>query len=162
MTASDPASCGSPRLSALLCEFWAWLRMTPEAYAQACGEDLEEYMFPQWEPLLRAAAQAVLCSPAEAHRLDEALVVLALDHEREELLDELDAAAPDASVLALAERARRCPQPNARWQIAELLGRRRLSAARKILAALQQDPDPYVRKRAENAAERWGSEPPRS
>ena len=82
---------------------------------------------------------------------EDYLTCMALDNEEEIILDHCAENAPDEFVERIAQASLNHPQWHARWQVAELLGRRRIQRGEMILGVLAQDSYPYVRRRAENA-----------
>lgn len=83
--------------------------------------------------------------------VDDFLTCLALDSEDEQLLSWCIREASDDFLDNITQRGCNHIQPEARWQIAELLGRRSIPNGEKYLEILCNDPNDYVRKRAGNA-----------
>lgn len=137
-------------LSPILDGFFHWLGLTPEEYARR-EDDMEEYMFPQWDVLI-SAAEAVITQESTEFA-DELWTAVALDNEQEVLLDTLSEEASDGYLDRLILTAPAHPQFNARWQAAELIGRRPTPNGRSVLKLLCRDEHPYVAKRAQNSKE---------
>lgn len=85
------------------------------------------------------------------------LTVMALDNESEIVLDDIVSYASNELVHRIVDRGVSHMQHEARWQIAEILLRRKPENALAVLAALALDEDSYVRQRAQNAID-WFSE----
>lgn len=137
-------------LAPILDSFFHWLRLTPEEYARR-EDDLEEYMFPQWDALI-SAAEAVIAQESTEFA-DELWTAIALDNEQENLLDALSDHASDDYLDRLILSAPAHPQFNARWQATELIRRRPTPNGRSVLQLLCRDEHPYVAKRAQNSKE---------
>ena len=137
-------------LAPILDSFFHWLRLTPEEYARR-EDDLEEYIFPQWDALI-SAAEAVIAQESTEFA-DELWTAIALDNEQENLLDALSDHASDDYLDRLILSAPAHPQFNARWQAAELIRRRPTPNGRSVLQLLCRDEHLYVAKRAHNSKE---------
>jgi len=107
----------------------------------------------EWEcdyeawPALYAAAQAALVAPRLLDSEVELLIyALARDNECECILGMLTEHPENG--MRIARAAMECPEPEARWQVAEFLGTRGEPDARELLRRLVADADEYVRRRA--------------
>lgn len=140
----------SASLSPILDSFFHWLGLTPEEYARR-EDDMEEYMFPQWDVLI-SAAKAVIAQESTEFA-DELWTAIALDNEQEILLDTLSDQASDRYLDCLILSVPAHPQFNARWQAAELIRRRPTPNGLSVLQLLCRDEHPYVAKRARNSKE---------
>ena len=137
----------------LLDDFWMWLEMSPEQYSEI-GVDLKsskcEFHYPKFEELLcyvrRVACQKVISND----EIEDILTIMALDNETEDVLDFLVDNLPDCHMNALIEKGLHHLQWEARWQLAELIYRRRFVNCEHYLQILTNDTMPYVRKRAKN------------
>ena len=141
------------RLEEILLRFWAWAEYDSESFAEdgfTCPDEKEPFYFPGIEEM-RNLCCALETNPGTNEEIQDYLTCMALDNEEEGILDHCAAHAPDAFVECLASAALVHPQWNARWQIAELLGRRNVPGCEGALQMLTMDPHPYVRRRAENA-----------
>ena len=144
----DPLSSDAA-LKALLCRAWDWLGVSSDGYAQSGYSGDEEYLFPEWDKLLRATEELVLQEAVDA--VNDIWTAVALDNEEENLLDFISESASDAFVDQLIAVIPDHPQPNARWRAAELIRRRSSDAGIQVLQVLIHDVDSYVRKRAQGA-----------
>lgn len=138
-------------LKKLLSEFWDWAQISFEEYCadESCFYtkyrwEVEEFHFPKWDELLHCTEQQIL----ENCINEDVLTVLALDNEREEILDFIADSATDFQIEELAKKALSFPLWNARWQVAEILKRRDTSFSEKYLRLYQNDPVEGVRCRA--------------
>ena len=152
-------------MNELLNEFWQYLKMTPEEYSMcSMNQDLEEYFFPRWEEIKNIAYSLIDSEKMDSESLDMVLLIMALDNEEEYITDYLteegrnneyimeisgnSGNCSDKYIEKLSERAIRFPQPHARWQVAEVLRRRRTKNTLSILEKLLSDENAYVRHRA--------------
>lgn len=114
---------------------------------QLYGEWETEY--PAWEALYEAAMDLLRSSPCEwdSELKDILLYAIARDNEAELISDNLSYSQVDA----LMPRALICDESDAKWQIAEQLGKYQLTPERKnFLYSLASDTNEYVRRRAMN------------
>ena len=74
-----------------------------------------------------------------------------LDDETEDVLDCLTAQGDELLISVLTHAGLRSIFPQARWQCAELLGRRSIPDGMALLRQYANDRDAYVAKRARNA-----------
>lgn len=146
------------KLSNLLNEFWDWFGYSKENYAEMSRQfDPGEFMFPKWSELLEVTEVLILLDPEDDQTIDDMLTVMALDNESEIVLDDIISYASNELVHRIVERGVSHMQHEARWQIAEILLRRKPENALAVLDALALDEDSYVRQRAQNAID-WFSE----
>lgn len=134
------------------------LRLWAEAADRGSPE--WETNYEAWPELARAYIDVLdLCSPNDWDQelVDLLLYALARDNEAEVLRDEL-VLRPD-HLLALARAATPGGEADAKWQIADALGRAAASDAdvEPLLEGFLQDPDEYVSRRALTALARRGS-----
>ena len=140
-------------LSKVLNAFWKWLDMPRDEYdRRSMGNELEEFCFTKYGELIDAVCAEISADNYEA--IDEILDVLAIDNEEENVLDHIEAHASDEMLNRLIASGIKHSLRNTRWQIAELLSRRKTSLNESALNCLMEDVDPYVRKRAKNSWER--------
>ena len=137
----------------MLSDFWKWINKTPEEYAegeteQSDGKSEEE--FPQFQEMLNLAYEAIDNKVLDERALDDIITVMALDNESESVLDYIVDFSSDEQVERIAKAGVRHLQPEARWQIAELLYRRKPIGYFEYLTTLIKDKHPYVRQRASN------------
>ena len=137
----------------LLEQFWKWAEITPLEYAntglnQKASKREDE--FPCFRSLISYAKKIVDKNPTEQKDLDDLLTILALDNEAEEILDYLEQNGSYGLLENLMAIARNHIQPEAKWQLAELVFRRKPDGYVDFLIVLANDYHPYVKKRAEN------------
>ena len=141
------------RLEAILLRFWAWAGYDADSFAKDevnCCRVNEPFDFPGIGEMreLCYALETDIPSDREA---EDYLTCMALDNEDEVILDHCAAHAPDAFVEKIALAALKHQQFEARWQAAEMLGRRKIPGREQLLNQFLQDPHSYVRRRAKNA-----------
>ncbi|MBC5992495.1 HEAT repeat domain-containing protein [Pontibacter cellulosilyticus] len=129
--------------------FWDWAGMTPEHYSENRGLGEWEADYPNWDDLHKAADEVIdLLNKEFNHDLAQLLVyALAIDNESGTVLqhvqDKLE------SKLRFVRKAIFSDQPQARWQIAELLRNTEVEDREKLLVNLiNRDKDKYVIRRA--------------
>lgn len=142
-------------LHELLLQFWKWKGITPKEYAMGEFDDFEEYMYPLWGELMYETEKLINMEKCDNQTMDQILTVLALDNEREDLLDYIEEYGSDFFIEKIALYGQHHMQPEARWQIAEILKRRKIKCAEEVLETLLNDPILYVAKRAYNAYEEY-------
>lgn len=143
-------------MNKLLSEFWQYLKMTADEYSLcSMNQDLEEYLFPKWEELKNIAYSLIDSEKSDPNSLDMVLLIMALDNEEEYITDYLadkdtggNFNCSDKYIEMLSERAITFLQPHARWQISEVLRRRRTKKSLILLSKLMQDKNNYVKRRA--------------
>ncbi len=131
----------------LLTEFWIWAKCTPREYVDRGGE--WEFDFPRFQELTEYA-YSLIGKEIFKEEYDDLFMILALDNEVENVLDFLAANCKGEQLIQIVSRGAEFPQPNTRWQIAELAYRTRPEGYLEILRKLAKDRHPYVRKRAKN------------
>ncbi|MFD2247276.1 HEAT repeat domain-containing protein [Pontibacter ruber] len=132
-----------------LAKFWDWANMTPDTYTEERGLGEWEIDYPGWDELYKAADLVIeLLNKEFNHDLAQQLVfVLAIDNESETILQKVDDKLE--SKLRFVKKALNSNQPQARWQMAELLGRTEVEDREKLLVNLiNRDKDKYVIRRA--------------
>lgn len=114
-----------------------------------------ELEYPDW-PRFEASLFAFL-NETDSATWDDVLYAVARDNECENFIDRIS---EDTAVLiSLAHRAIKSDETQAKWQIAEYLGRLvELEIAEPILRSLADDADEYVRRRALHALSILGSQ----
>ncbi|WP_291570319.1 HEAT repeat domain-containing protein [Clostridium sp. UBA4548] len=110
-----------------------------------------ETEYPEWESLYEVTFKAIYTltnddNPERTAKL--ILEVMALDNECERVLGECEDTLDDGRLKTLCEVGVSHTDWNARWQIAELLGRRKISSSEKYLLKLVCDEVEYVIRRA--------------
>ena len=138
--------------------FFDWAGETEQQYSKSGmlpEREIEEWEYPLWNQLIEETE--ILLRKMEKGKLTEEqlhgiCVAIALDHEREELLDFCKYELTEKSKIDFAIYGRKSQQPQCRWQIAALLETcNQNPIAIEILRGLTRDSDIYVRKRAQNA-----------
>ncbi|WP_299820638.1 HEAT repeat domain-containing protein [uncultured Pontibacter sp.] len=132
-----------------LAKFWDWAGMTPDTYTESRGLGEWEIDYPNWEDLYKAANEALtLLNKEFNHDLAQLLVyALAIDNESGTILEKVDEKLD--SKLRFVKKAINSDQPQARWQVAELLGNTEVEDREKLLINLiNRDKDKYVKRRA--------------
>ena len=144
----------------LITEFWLWLNISKEEYMSMSEKqessnyvDYEEYMFPFWEDLIDEIRNEIDDEKLDLQSIDKILTVMALDNENEDVLDYIVDNASDEYVEYIVQNGSDCLYYNARWQLAEILGRRKTRNWKELIAFLLSDKNPYVAKRANNVWE---------
>ena len=137
----------------LLDEFWRWLAISPEEYIQiiekcSVSNNIEEFAFPQWNELLKQAENSIVNEHLDNSSMDNVLVVMALDNENEDILDYIVDNTSHMYINKFVRHGMRTPFSHARWQIAEILGRRKPLGWEEHLLTLCADKNQYVAKRA--------------
>ena len=137
----------------LLRQFWEWIEMTPEQYAnekENIADDKSEFFFPKFATLIKYAEYIVGKNSLIESEINDLLTILALDNESESVLEYVEIHSSDEQVESIVSQGMSHIQPNARWQLAELIYRRKVTDYRVKLTSLSEDEHPYVRKRALN------------
>ncbi len=148
-----PMKSSESRLEAILLRFWAWAGYDAADFAKDevnCCRKKEPFDFPEIVEM-RKLCYGLENGLGSLREAEDYLTCMALDNEDEEILDHCAAYAPDDFVACIVAAASDHPQWEARWQVAELLGRRKIPQRELLLNVFLQDPHPYVRRRAENA-----------
>ena len=136
-------------LSEQLDEFWNWIGLSPKEYADLENKKgINEFHYPNFTELQESAYEQVLLSNEDA--VDDILSALAIDNESENVLDYIIENASNEFVELIVQEGLYHIQREARWQIAELIYRRRPNNSLSALITLSSDKDSYVRKRAKN------------
>ncbi|WP_242927274.1 HEAT repeat domain-containing protein [Pontibacter vulgaris] len=132
-----------------LAKFWQWASMTPQTYNEERGLGEWEIDYPGWEALYKAADEVIEQLNKEFnHDLAQQLVyALAINNESGTILQKVNDKLE--SMLRFVRKAIFSDQPQARWQIAELLGNTEVEDREKLLVNLfNRDKDKYVIRRA--------------
>lgn len=140
-------------LADLLASFWEWIQMTPQLYAieSMRQPDLEEYMFPLWDEMYYKTVELIDSNTMDKDAMDFILTAMALDNETEDILNYITENASTPFISGLISLGVDHMQPNARWQCAELIRRRKPPNGDIVLKQLLLDSVEYVVKRAKNA-----------
>ena len=140
----------------MLEQFWQWLGKSPEKYAEDGLEYIFEHMeydFPDSCILLEMAYDIVKKDITADDEIYNLLTVMAIEHEGELILDFIVDNSSDEQIQKIVAIGITHLQPNARWQLAELLYRKRPPKYTHYLKKLSEDAHPYVRQRANNCLE---------
>ncbi|MBD1397200.1 HEAT repeat domain-containing protein [Pontibacter sp. JH31] len=132
-----------------LAKFWEWANMTPETYNEQRGLGEWEVEYPGWEVLYKVANEALEQLNQEFnHDLAQLLVyALSIDNEAGLLLKSVEEKLDDK--LRFVRKAVYSDQPQARWQMAELLSHTEVEGREKMLLHLiNSEEDKYVKRRA--------------
>ncbi|MBX0332203.1 HEAT repeat domain-containing protein [Pontibacter sp. HSC-14F20] len=132
-----------------LAKFWEWANMTPDTYNDERGLGEWEAGYPGWDALYKAADEALVQLNREFnHDLAQLLVyALAIDNEAGIVLKRVEEKLENK--LRFVRKAVFSDQPQARWQMAELLGYIDVEGCEKMLLHLiNSEPDKYVVRRA--------------
>ena len=133
--------------------FWKWSGISPEEYSsngmnQNRGQFEDE--FPFFKELILYAVGVINNNVLDELSIEEVLTIMALDNEDEYLLEYIVDNSFDEQFDRIIKLGVVHSQFNARWQIAEIIFRRKYTGFKKYLLKLSQDDHPYVRKRALN------------
>ena len=137
-------------------DFWKWANKSPEEYGKSgMNQNKGEFEddFPLFENLITYAKTIVDNNEIEPNLIDDLLNIMALDNESENILDYIEDKSSDEQLKVIVKLGLLHLQYNARWQLAELLYRRRPENWKIHLNELSNDEHPYVRKRALNCIE---------
>ncbi|WP_026236441.1 HEAT repeat domain-containing protein [Pontibacter roseus] len=132
-----------------LAKFWEWANMTPDTYTENRGLGEWEVEYPAWDELYKAANEALEQLDRDFdHDLAQFLVyALAIDNESGRVLRSVEEKLENK--LRFVRKAVYSDQPQARWQMAELLGNTEVEGGEKMLLHLiNQEDDKYVIRRA--------------
>jgi hypothetical protein len=140
----------------LLEDFWKWLGKTPEEYAN-CGIDqrngAEEDNFDGFVELLSFARRVIDKGLTDNSSINDMLTIMALDNESESILEYIEENCSDEQLSMIINMGFSHLQPEARWQLAELIYRMLPENYYSLLLKLTEDKHFYVRKRAKNCIE---------
>ena len=137
----------------ILKSFWDWAGLTAEAYAKnglGIQNEKVEFFYPQFEQMLKYAYEILQKETLSIEEIEDILTILALDNEGERILDYLNEHVDIKTIQQIVEVGLNHLQPNARWQLAELLYRRKPQNYKEYLVQLVNDDNQYVQKRAKN------------
>ena len=140
-------------MNLLLKEFWEWFSMNEIDYAEksSCGNfEKEEFFFPKFHEMISNVELTLEKKHFTDEEIENVLTIMALDNEGENVLDMLINKLSDEMTEKFAIEGIHHIQPNARWQIAVLIGRKRIRNCSYFLNMLANDDDEYVRQRAKN------------
>jgi HEAT repeat protein len=130
-------------------KFWHWAEKTPEEYSKNRGNGEWEGLYPGWKELEKAIDEAIEKLNVHFDQKTAELLIeaLAIDNEAELVLEKIEEGLQEKK--KFIKLAMESIQPEARWQIAELLGRINLEEREEFLLKLiTEDKDNYVQRRA--------------
>ena len=134
-------------------QFWKWSNRTFDEYARiGMNQNKGEYedQFPLFDEMIAYARTVVDNVVTDDSDLDDLLTIMALDNEAETVLDYVEGNSTADQFDKIIALGLKHVQPHARWQIAELLYRRKPKNYMELLYVLSQDEHPSVRQRAQN------------
>lgn len=135
----------------LLQKFWKWANISPEQYAHKNSLTIiNEFDYPYFDELLKYAKDTINNEVCSRQEIENVLMIMALDNETEDVLDYLAEKCSDEMIMQYIDLGVASIQPNVRWQIGELLFRRKPLNYLSYIERLSKDEDVYVRKRAHN------------
>ncbi len=137
--------------------FWKWSGTTPEKYStEGMNQNKGEFEddFPFFQELISYAIEAINNNVLDEVSVDEIITIMALDNECECILEYIVDNSSDEQIKRIIEYGMVHSQYNARWQIAELIFRRKPIDFGRYLSKLSLDNHPYVRRRALNLINR--------
>ncbi|MGM9681158.1 MAG: hypothetical protein ACI3XR_06595 [Eubacteriales bacterium] len=137
-------------MNELLKDFWEWANLSPEQYAQQNSNLIDEFYYPQFDELLNYAKSIIDKEVCSRQEIEDVLMIMAIDNETEDVLDYLAVHCDDKKLEQYVNLGVSNIQPNVRWQIGELLYRRRPLNYLEYLRQLSKDEDAYVSKRTQN------------
>lgn len=132
-------------------KFWNWSETNIESLAQFGWKNaLEPFEYPNWSELIEETKLAISNSSNSISNSvihNDILTVMALDNESEEILDYFDTF-DFVGLDRVIETAINHPLYEARWKIAELIGRKKDKALSPYLEILINDFNSYVARRS--------------
>ena len=143
-------------MTELLKEFWEWLPVSYEEYSKKGISQLNgnyEDNFPKINELIEHAKKIVDDNLTSDNDMDDLLTIMGIDNEAEEIMEYIEENSSDEQINRLIYIGINHPLHDARWQVAELLYRRKPQRYADFLKILSSDSNMYVRKRAMNCIE---------
>jgi len=140
-------------MNELLRQFWEWMQVSPELYASEeydMNDDKSEFFFPAFTDLIKYAEFVVDSNSLFEDDINDLLTIMALDNESESVLEYIEKHSSEEQLECIVRKGMLHIQPNARWQIAELIYRRKTMSYKNQLIVLSMDKHSYVKKRAMN------------
>ena len=137
----------------LLKQFWEWLPVSYEEYSKKGITQIHgnyEDDFPKINELIEYGKKIVADNLTSDNYIDDLLTIMGIDNEAEEIMEYIEENSSDEQIKRLVSIGINHPLHDARWQVAELLYRRKPQRYAKFLEILSSDSDMYVRKRAMN------------
>ena len=141
----------------LLSKCWKWIGKTPEEYSKDGLQYIHGHMefdYPEFDAIKNRAMRIVDSGTMLNEHINVFLTIMALDNESEQILDYATENCSEEQVRVIVDIGIDHLQPNARWQLAELIYSRRPENFIQSLEKLSKDRHPYVRRRANSCIER--------
>lgn len=140
-------------MNELLKAFWEWLPVSYEEYAsqgisQVSGSVEDD--FPHFNELLACAEKIVKEDLTSADSIKDLLDIMAIDNEAESVLELIVEESSERQLNCIISVGMTHQLFEARWQLAELIYRRKPRGYEYLLFRLSEDTHPYVKKRASN------------
>ena len=136
----------------VLKQFWIWLGIEPEFYAVngiGCNGK-EECDFPDFMKLIVYAEEIVAKNIVSEEAINELLTILAIDNESENTLNYIVEHSTSEQLEVIISHGMTHLFFEARWQLAEILFRRKPTNYIDYLLFLSTDAHSYVKQRAGN------------
>lgn len=133
-------------------DFWKWAGMTCIDFSNIpdVTTTVSPFYFPDFDRL-RGMCKQIINQELSAEDIDDFLTCLALDSEEELLLSWCIETGNDVFIDTIIKHGSVHLQPEARWQIAELIRVRYTNNRLKFLQVLCNDSNAYVKKRSCNS-----------
>ena len=147
----------------LLKSFWEWMyfsygvsyeRYTEKGLHQPSGQD--ECEFPHFHRLINYAESIIESNKVDEGSIDDLLTILALDNEAENILGLIVERSSNEQLKSIIFYGIKHPLFNARWQLAEIINRRKPDCYKEYLLTLSRDPHQCVKRRAVNCLNYMG------
>lgn len=133
--------------------FWEWLPISYEEYAEKgvsrLGSGYEDG-FPHIYKLLDYAKMIVEENKITDSCISDLLDIMAIENESECILELIEEKSTEHQLNRIISIGMTHPLYEARWQLAELIYRRKPLGYEKYLLKMLEDSHPYVKKRASN------------
>lgn len=131
-------------------KFWIWASMTPIEYSKKNIGGEWETEYPYWDGIYRNVEleiKSIENTDNKMHLVENILEAMAIDNESENIIGVIE---ENADIAPLIIKKGCCYyQPEARWQIAELIKRLGLSGEiNSLIEMIANDEDKYVQRRA--------------
>lgn len=138
-------------------QFWIWIGKSKEEYGKIGvlqNHGKEECDFPFFEDLIEYAKVIVDLRLLSSSVVDDLFVIMSIDNESENTLDYIEAHSTEAQINKLVSIGINHIQYQGRWQLSELIYRRKPDNYEKFLQQLANDSNYAVRTRACNLIEK--------
>ena len=134
-------------------DFWRWLGISSESYANKGIRQIdgrEECDFPFFEELLDYAKSIIDFDVVSDKEINDLFVVMSIDNESENILDYIESNSSEEQIAKLISLGINHIQYQGRWQLAELIYRRKPKNYENFLSILSADSNSVVSSRAKN------------